>query len=139
MIFFLPASCSQFNSDSREHYIEANSFRHGSMEDISDVEFAATQVEPISEESARRGKSLYNKYCISCHGPSGKGDGPKGKLLKKTPKNLAQLAQRVKKLRFYMVKSHEEGKMPGWKPFFSNKNLVDIESYIRTFISKEKG
>ena len=31
--------------------------------------------EPKSAESVEAGKKLYQRYCASCHGPNGKGDG----------------------------------------------------------------
>jgi mono/diheme cytochrome c family protein len=34
---------------------------------------------------AQDAKDLYNKSCTMCHGPSGKGDGPAGKMLKPPP------------------------------------------------------
>ena len=34
---------------------------------------------------AQDAKELYNKSCNTCHGPSGKGDGPAGKMLKPPP------------------------------------------------------
>jgi len=30
---------------------------------------------PVSWESQRRGKQVYEQYCIVCHGPAGRGDG----------------------------------------------------------------
>jgi len=34
---------------------------------------------------AQDAKQLYEKSCNTCHGPSGKGDGPAGKMLKPPP------------------------------------------------------
>jgi len=34
-------------------------------------------------------QDLYNDNCASCHGPSGKGDGPAGKMLQPAPANFA--------------------------------------------------
>ena len=34
---------------------------------------------------AQDAKQLYEKSCNACHGPSGKGDGPAGKMLKPPP------------------------------------------------------
>jgi mono/diheme cytochrome c family protein len=35
------------------------------------------------------GKAAYEKNCVICHGPSGKGDGPAGKALKPPPGDFA--------------------------------------------------
>ena len=35
-----------------------------------------------------QGRTAYGKYCASCHGPSGQGDGPAAKALKPPPRNL---------------------------------------------------
>ena len=35
--------------------------------------------------NAQDAKQLYDKSCNMCHGPSGKGDGPAGKMLKPPP------------------------------------------------------
>lgn len=126
-------SCSQLNTESRDHYNESSPFRHGVMGTIIDIELVSKEKTPASEESIRRGKSVYTQFCISCHGPSGKGDGPEAKILMKTPKNLAKLSKSVDKLRFFLVESKEKGTMPGWRPFFTERNIVDLEQYIRTF------
>ncbi len=41
---------------------------------------------PISSDanSLKIGKMLYNKHCKSCHGTTGKGDGPRARTLKTT-------------------------------------------------------
>jgi len=38
---------------------------------------------------AEDAKALYEKSCVSCHGVSGKGDGPTGKALKPPPQDFA--------------------------------------------------
>jgi mono/diheme cytochrome c family protein len=42
-----------------------------------------------SRVSADDGKAIYEKNCVACHGASGKGDGPAGKMLKPPPGDLA--------------------------------------------------
>ena len=41
-----------------------------------------------SPELVEQGKAAYAKYCTSCHGPKGEGDGPVAKALKPPPRNL---------------------------------------------------
>jgi mono/diheme cytochrome c family protein len=40
------------------------------------------------------GEDLYRRYCSSCHGIDGKGDGPVAPVLKEKPKDLTRIAQR---------------------------------------------
>jgi mono/diheme cytochrome c family protein len=41
------------------------------------------------------GEVLYHRYCASCHGVAGKGDGPLAASLRKSPTDLTTLAQRA--------------------------------------------
>lgn len=38
---------------------------------------------------AAKGKTLYDTNCSTCHGPTGKGDGPVGSALQPPPRNFA--------------------------------------------------
>jgi mono/diheme cytochrome c family protein len=42
--------------------------------------------------AAARGKIVYQRYCTSCHGPEGRGDGPLAADLKIPPADLTRLA-----------------------------------------------
>lgn len=37
---------------------------------------APTGGQPVSPQALEQGKKLYNTYCIVCHGPQGRGNGP---------------------------------------------------------------
>jgi mono/diheme cytochrome c family protein len=41
------------------------------------------------------GEVLYHRYCASCHGVAGKGDGPLAASLRKPPTDLTTLARRA--------------------------------------------
>jgi mono/diheme cytochrome c family protein len=43
----------------------------------------------VGAAQAQDAKQLYAKNCNICHGPSGKGDGPAGKMLKPAPADFA--------------------------------------------------
>ena len=51
---------------------------------------AATKSAPSAEVLAR-GKAGFEAYCISCHGPSGRGNGPVAPTLRPPPKDLTAL------------------------------------------------
>jgi len=47
-----------------------------------------------AQQSTDLGKYEYWSKCATCHGISGKGDGPMGKFLTKSPSDLTTLAKR---------------------------------------------
>jgi mono/diheme cytochrome c family protein len=48
---------------------------------------------PAPYTSPASGKEMYMNYCASCHGKSGKGDGPAAGALKQPPTDLTTLAR----------------------------------------------
>lgn len=44
-------------------------------------------------DEAERGAELYLRYCASCHGPEGRGDGPLAASLVTPPRDLTRLAR----------------------------------------------
>ncbi|MEO8603931.1 MAG: cytochrome c [bacterium] len=59
------------------------------------------------------GQMLYTKYCASCHGPGGKGDGPAAAKLTPKPTDLTQIAkQNGGKFPFYETMISIEGRSP---------------------------
>lgn len=93
-----------------------------------------------------QGQQLYTKYCASCHGTAGKGDGTVGKMLNPPASDLTQIAKNNGgKFPFYEVmqiingrspvsqqsdasipgvpKAHGEAGMPVWGEIFSREEL----------------
>lgn len=62
------------------------------------IAIAQTQVKtntvPAKPTSAASGQEMYKEYCASCHGLTGKGDGPAAPALKTPPANLSTLSAR---------------------------------------------
>lgn len=78
------------------------------------------------------GRDLYVRYCGSCHGISGKGDGPAAKALQPPPNDLTRLRERYKSQHpirevmaaidgRYPVRAHGDSNMPVWGVAFERE------------------
>jgi mono/diheme cytochrome c family protein len=88
------------------------------------------------------GAALYRAHCASCHGTSGRGDGPVAEFLKVPPADLTQIAshdrgafpaaqvQRVIDGR-QLVRTHGDAKMPVWGDVFSQSLTHEDEAAVR--------
>ncbi len=63
-----------------------------SWSDRPDVQEPPAQNRPPAVIKSMDGRDLYDFYCVSCHGKSGKGDGPVAPKLKVRPPDLTTLA-----------------------------------------------
>ena len=84
---------------------------------------------------AARGKPIYEKHCLVCHGPQGKGDGPTGTLVKPPAANFTSEA--VKKKTEAELRGAVENGKPGtamgpWKGLLSPTDLADVLGYEMT-------
>jgi mono/diheme cytochrome c family protein len=91
---------------------------------------AGRDTQPAADDLIK-GKKIFLKYCSSCHGPSGQGDGYR--LLGPNPADLTSLATRQQSDRD-LLKTIHEGKpnMPVWKYRLSKKDSRDVLAYIRS-------
>jgi len=88
---------------------------------------------PASPEAISRGATVYADSCASCHGETGKGDGPAGVALKPPPADLT----------FHVPLHGDEGfvlfvangapgtAMPGWKDVLTEEQIWDVIHYMR--------
>jgi mono/diheme cytochrome c family protein len=103
--------------------------------------------------AAAKGKVTYGRYCVSCHGPQAKGDGPLGRDLRVAVPDLTTLAQRnggkfpnervVQVIRGgETVRGHGTTDMPAWGDAFKKTKgtgeatvdaaIRDLGQYLRT-------
>jgi mono/diheme cytochrome c family protein len=69
---------------------------------------------PPSTEALARGRELYETFCLVCHGPRGRGDGP---LVPKIPSPPAYDSERVRSMppgQIFHVISRGSGRMPSY-------------------------
>ena len=80
-----------------------------------------------------KGKAVYEKHCMACHGPQGKGDGPAGKLLKPPAADFTSAASK-KKSEADLKGVVENGKpgtaMGPWKGQLSPDEMNDVMGYV---------
>ena len=86
---------------------------------------------PQGTEDLSRGKKIFVKYCSSCHGTPGQGDGYR--LLGPNPADLTSLATKQQQDADLLQTIHEgKPNMPPWKSRLSKKDSLDVLAYIRT-------
>jgi len=103
---------------------------------------AAKRKNPITADDASlaKGKALYTKECLSCHGEKGKGDGPAVKDLEKKPGDLSdpKLWEQSDGALFFKL---TEGRkpMPSMEQAFTEEQRWQVINYVRTFAPKPHG
>lgn len=95
--------------------------------------------------NAKRGKALYERYCIFCHGPDGDGRGESAPYLDPKPRDFTKAVFKCRSTPsgslpldsdLYNTISrgvHASG-MPSWVPLLRQER-VDLVAYIKTFSS----
>lgn len=89
-----------------------------------------------ADDVSRSGKELYERYCASCHGLSGRGDGPVSKSLAVEVPDITRYAQRhgqffdrtlVERIidGRHVIAAHGTRTMPVWGETFSTSLLGD--------------
>ena len=96
----------------------------------------ATNPGPSTPESVASGGKLYARYCVTCHGKEGKGDGLGGAKLEPKPSNLtdAEWKHGPTDGEIFQV-IHDGAKNTGMRAFGSRmteRELWDVVNYIRT-------
>jgi mono/diheme cytochrome c family protein len=86
-------------------------------------------------ESLATGKELWVKHCQSCHGKSGKGDGPKAAQLKTLPEDMTKADVQKQPDGAFFYKSSEGRKdMPSFKKKIPDQeDIWAVVNYLRTF------
>jgi mono/diheme cytochrome c family protein len=95
--------------------------------------------------NAKRGKALYQRYCIFCHGPEGDGRGESAAYLDPKPRDFTKAVFKCRSTPsgtlpldsdLYDTISrgvHASG-MPSWKPLLRQER-ADLVAYIKSFSS----
>ncbi len=100
---------------------------------------------------AAKGKAIFTANCASCHGDSGKGDGPVGAALTPKPRDFTQAQFKLDSLKdgkpgsdaalAAVIKNGAAAYggsplMAPWGGTLSDAQIQDVIAYIRTFHKK---
>jgi mono/diheme cytochrome c family protein len=97
---------------------------------------AAEKTKKSPGGNAANGKKLAETNCISCHGASGKGDGPAAAALNPKPADWtsARVQGESEGALFWKI-SNGRGPMPPWK-HLSEKDRWDLVTYVKSLGKK---
>lgn len=90
------------------------------------------------------GKTKYDQLCTTCHGATGKGDGPAGAALNPKPRNFQDISYVGKKTDADFKKVIQQGGaatglsllMPPWGASLSEQDIANVIAYIRSLGKK---
>ena len=91
---------------------------------------------PRDQTSIGRGKNLFKTYCIACHGPKGRGDGPAAAGLNPKPPNLVKMAGHHTDGDIAWKIENGRGTMPAWKGRLKETEIWDLTNFIQTLSSE---
>ena len=101
---------------------------------------AANRPNPLAgnANAVALGEKLFVSNCLTCHGPSGKGDGPGAAALEKKPADLGARIRSTGEKDGELFWKISEGRAPmiTWKTSLSETQRWELVNYIKTFAGK---
>jgi len=96
----------------------------------------------VTVEQIAKGKKVYQKYCIMCHGASGKGDGPASKGFTSKPADFTDAHHShfyTDRGRLHIIQKGIAGTpMSGWEKALSKDDIDAVYGYVRSLRSDFK-
>lgn len=87
---------------------------------------------PANSASRERGRKLFEANCVSCHGPTGRGNGPIAARLETLPADLAAMAGQHPDGDFAWKIAEGRGAMPSWKGILKENQIWDLVNYVQS-------
>jgi mono/diheme cytochrome c family protein len=92
---------------------------------------------PADDENITAGKALYAKHCKSCHGGTGKGDGPKAANLEKECGDFTSAdVKALSEGELYWMTTEGNDPMPTFKKKTTDEERWQIIRYVKTLGKK---
>ena len=88
---------------------------------------------PADDVSVAAGKAVYERECLSCHGSTGRGDGPAARALVKDPGNLSspKLWEQTDGALFWKI-TVGKAPMPTEENRITEEQRWQVVNYVRT-------
>lgn len=88
---------------------------------------------PADEKSVAAGKAVYAKECYSCHGTTGKGNGPAAKDLEKSPGDLSnpKVWNETDGALFWKITTGKKP-MASYEKLLTDEQRWQVINYVRT-------
>jgi mono/diheme cytochrome c family protein len=102
--------------------------------------YADTITNPLKGDvtSISEGKQIYTRFCVTCHGNKGKGDGIAAPGLAKPPADhTSDFVQKQKDGALFWIITAGNRPMPTYKTTLTTAQRWQVVNYIRT-LAKEK-
>lgn len=106
----------------------------------------AQQGSPASQPAAAtsRGRQVYEKHCVECHGESGKGDGPAAMTLVPHPRDFTSGRYKIRSTETGSIPTDDDlvqtvrrgmpgSAMPAWGTILSDSDIRDVVYFIKEF------
>lgn len=88
---------------------------------------------PVNANTLAAGQKLYTNNCLTCHGSSGRGDGPGGASLEKKPADLSSLVKGQSDGALFWKISEGRSPMVSWKGSLSETQRWELVNYVKSF------
>lgn len=97
---------------------------------------ARARENPISSspEVLEQGRELYQKNCLTCHGPTGRGDGPAAPFIDRRPADLSSpaLQQRLTDGEIFWKVTEGRKPMPTFRRKLTEEERWKLVHYVRS-------
>ena len=97
---------------------------------------------PAQAADLKAGQAKYQQLCVTCHGASGKGDGPAAVALTPKPKDLIETTKSDAELKAVISKGGAavglSPVMPAWGATVSEADITNLIAHIRSLRSVTK-
>lgn len=139
-ILFLLGSAAAVADGTHPHMHKSDAAKSSAMHDhwMAPPEAARTSNPiPAKPESIQRGREIYKRNCVSCHGAKGEGNGPAANALPTPPADLAKMAPQHSDGDLAWKIAEGRAPMPAWEGVLSEHEIWHVVNYLKKGLGSE--